>query len=207
MIIMKIQVIRKYQFLLTIECLTHIAYSSSSKSNTPNHTGLTEEQEEYNIITAKVYDSIKQLPHNPVQIANTIINCIFNAVFEADSKIRILALEAANNDQLDIRTESEYIDVWSGNKKAIKLLSGWFKDACSTHKSDIEEWKPTQLPLLLVSFSSNSTLNHPTNVNQFLTKINFETEKIKQEDFLSLVKVLCASPDPSMLSSFCEKCL
>ncbi|EOR00343.1 hypothetical protein J056_000881 [Wallemia ichthyophaga EXF-994] len=155
--------------------------SNPSKSNTPNHTGLTEEQEEYNIITAKVYDSIKQLPHNPVQIANTIINCIFNAVFEADSKIRILALEAANNDQLDIRTESEYIDVWSGNKKAIKLLSGWFKDACSTHKSDIEEWKPTQLPLLL-----------------FLTKINFETEKIKQEDFLSLVKVLCASPDPNV---------
>lgn len=131
------------------------AYSSNSLS--PQHNDahqdnreLSQEDQEFYTIRAKVDNSIKQLPHDPVQNAKTIISCINNAVFEADAVIRVLALEAAKNARVDQETENEYINVWSVDKRAVELLSAWFEDACSTKPSEIKLWSSTHLPLLLV---------------------------------------------------------
>ncbi|TIC23531.1 hypothetical protein E3Q11_03859 [Wallemia mellicola] len=150
-----------------------------------NHNEMSKEDEESYAIKAKIQNSITQLPNDPVQISKTIISCINNAEFEADGEIRVLALEATKKAKVDEQTENKYINVWSNDKRAIELLSAWFKDACSTRISELKEWRSTHLPLLL-----------------FMIKVEFDNEILIKYNFLELVKRLCASNDPSMLFNF-----
>ncbi|EIM20597.1 hypothetical protein WALSEDRAFT_60879 [Wallemia mellicola CBS 633.66] len=146
-----------------------------------NHNEMSKEDEESYAIKAKIQNSITQLPNDPVQISKTIISCINNAEFEADGEIRVLALEATKKAKVDEQTENKYINVWSNDKRAIELLSAWFKDACSTRISELKEWRSTHLPLLL-----------------FMIKVIFDNEILIKYNFLELVKRLCASNDPNV---------